>query len=44
MFFAECFLLAAIELTGVTGGDLRSRAFFDANNVKVGGLVIVCVV
>ena len=29
------FLLCAIELAGVTGSDLRARAFFDANNVKV---------
>ncbi|MBR3220648.1 MAG: hypothetical protein IKF72_00315 [Kiritimatiellae bacterium] len=29
-------LLCAIELSGVTGTGLRARAFFDANNVKVG--------
>ena len=29
-------LFGAIQLTGVTGSDLRVRAFFDANNVKVG--------
>ena len=29
-------LFGAIQLTGVTGSDLRARAFFDANNVKVG--------
>ena len=29
-------LVAAIQLTGVVGNDLRARAFFDANNVKVG--------
>ena len=29
-------LLCVIELLGVTGSDLRARAFFDANNVKVG--------
>lgn len=33
-----CSLLAAaiIQLPGVTGENLRARAFFDANNVKVG--------
>ncbi len=29
-------LAAIIELTGVTGGEMRARSFFDANNVKVG--------
>lgn len=29
-------LAAVIQLSGVTGSDLRARAFFDANNVKVG--------
>lgn len=29
-------LLSVIELVGVTGENLRVRAFFDANNVKVG--------
>lgn len=29
-------MLAAIPLAGVTGDSLRARAFFDANNVKVG--------
>ena len=29
-------LLAAIQLAGVEGVDLRARAFFDANNVKRG--------
>ena len=28
-------ILAAIQLTGVTGDKLRARAFFDANNVSV---------
>jgi len=28
--------LCAIQLSGVTGTELRARAFFDANNVKVG--------
>ena len=43
MNLAGCFLLAAIELTGVTGGDLRARAFFDANNVKVGDPLVLTV-
>jgi hypothetical protein len=29
-------LLSVVELVGVTGDNLRVRAFFDANNVKVG--------
>ncbi len=38
------FVLAAIiQLTGVTGGELRSRAFFDANNVKVGDPLILTI-
>ena len=37
------FLLCAIELTGVTGTDLRARAFFDANNVKVGDPLVLTV-
>ena len=36
-------LLCAIELTGVTGNDLRARAFFDANNVKVGDPLVLTV-
>ena len=36
-------LLCAIELTGVTGADLRARAFFDANNVKVGDPLVLTV-
>ena len=43
MTFAGCFLLAAIELAGVTGGELRTRAFFDANNVKVGDPLVLTV-
>ena len=41
----ECLavLLTAIELTGVTGEDLRARAFFDANNVKVGDPMVLTV-
>lgn len=34
---------ALIELTGVTGSDLRARAFFDANNVKVGDPMILTI-
>ncbi len=34
---------AAIPLTGVVGEDLRSRAFFDANNVKVGDPLILTI-
>lgn len=38
------FLLAAvIELVGVSGGELRARAFFDANNVKVGDPLVLTV-
>ena len=36
-------LFAVIELTGVTGESLRARAFFDANNVKVGDPLILTV-
>ena len=36
-------LLCAIELTGVTGSGLRARAFFDANNVKVGDPMVLTV-
>lgn len=36
-------LLCAIELIGVTGNDLRARAFFDANNVKVGDPLVLTV-
>ena len=38
-----CLLFCAIELTGVTGADLRARAFFDANNVKVGDPLVLTV-
>ena len=34
-------LLCAIQLTGVTGKDLRARAYFDANNVKVGDPLVL---
>ena len=33
---AAIFLAAAIELSGLSGGDHKVRAYFDANNVKVG--------
>ena len=36
-------LLCAIELTGVTGKDLRARAFFDANNVRVGDPLVLTI-
>ena len=36
-------LVCAIQLGGVTGTDLRARAFFDANNVKVGDPLILTV-
>ena len=36
MMLQSILLIGAIQLTGVTGNDLRARAFFDANNVKVG--------
>lgn len=38
-----CLLIAVIELAGVTGADLRSRAFFDAHNVKVGDPLVLTV-
>ena len=34
-------MMAAIPLTGVVGETLRTRAFFDANNVKVGDPLIL---
>ena len=34
-------LFAAIPLTGVVGDGLRARAFFDANNVKVGDPLVL---
>ena len=36
-------LLCAIQLTGVTGKDLRARAYFDANNVKVGDPLVLTI-
>ena len=35
--------LCAIRLSGVTGSELRARAFFDANNVKVGDPLVLTV-
>ena len=41
----ECLrvLVAAIQLAGVEGTDLRARAFFDANNVKVGDPMVLTI-
>ena len=36
-------LLAAIQLVGVEGTGLRARAFFDANNVKVGDPMVLTI-
>ena len=36
-------VLAAIQLVGVEGTDLRARAFFDANNVKVGDPLVLTI-
>ena len=36
-------VLAAIELSGVSGDNLRARAFFDANNVKVGDPLVLTI-
>ena len=35
--------LCVIRLAGVTGSDLRARAFFDANNVKVGDPLVLTI-
>ena len=43
MFGSWCLVLAAIQLLGVEGTDLRVRAFFDANNVKVGDPLILTI-
>ena len=43
MFACLTVLMAAIQLTGVTGKDLRARAFFDANNVKVGDPMVLTI-
>jgi len=36
-------LAAVIPLTGVSGNTLRARAFFDANNVKVGDPMVLTI-
>lgn len=36
-------VLCAIHLAGVEGTDLRARAFFDANNVKVGDPMVLTI-
>ena len=41
MFGSVLALVAAIVLQGVTGKDLRVRAYFDANNVKVGDPLVL---
>ena len=43
MFGSVIGLLAAIQLTGVSGEELRARAFFDANNVKVGDPMVLTI-
>ena len=43
MFASLRVLMAAIQLVGVEGTDLRARAFFDANNVKVGDPLILTI-
>ena len=43
MFESLRVLVAAIQLMGVEGTDLRARAFFDANNVKVGDPMILTI-
>ena len=42
MFFLSM-VLCVIRLVGVTGSDLRARAFFDANNVKVGDPLVLTI-
>ena len=36
-------LFAAIQLSGVVGNGLRARAFFDANNVKIGDPMVLTI-
>ena len=43
MFGSLVGLVAAIVLQGVEGTDLRARAFFDANNVKVGDPLVLTI-
>ena len=40
---ALAIVLCVIRLVGVTGSDLRARAFFDANNVKVGDPLVLTI-
>ena len=37
------FLLAAVKLVGVTGGELTTRAYFDVNNAKVGDPLVLTI-
>ena len=37
------FLIAAIKLAGVTGGELTTRAYFDVNNAKVGDPLVLTI-
>ena len=37
------FLVAAIRLVGVTGGELTTRAYFDVNNAKVGDPLVLTI-
>ena len=37
------FLIAAISLSGVTGGELATRAYFDVNNAKVGDPLVLTI-
>ena len=43
MNIATTIMLCAIELAGVHGDSLRTRAFFDANNVKVGDPLVLTI-
>ena len=36
-------LIAAISLSGVTGGELATRAYFDVNNAKVGDPLVLTI-
>ena len=37
------FLIAAIKLVGVAGGELTTRAYFDVNNAKVGDPLVLTI-
>ena len=43
VFSCLCLLLAVITLNGATGENIRARAYFDANNVKVGDPLILTI-